>query len=47
MLYSVKNGVIHTYPPSKDCNETYTSKEIVYNMVPSDYKKCKQCFKNQ
>lgn len=42
MLYFVKDGTIHTFPPSANCTAS-REKEQLRDTIPSDVKECPYC----
>lgn len=42
MLYFIKDGTIHTFPPSTNCNAT-REKEQLRDTIPYDVRECPYC----
>ncbi len=44
LLYFLKNNILHLFPPTSSCKETYTG-ELVSNGNLGDNRKCEVCFR--
>ncbi|MBJ6726717.1 hypothetical protein [Geomesophilobacter sediminis] len=42
MLYFIKDGTIHQYPPVWRCSETYEN-QVLRDTIPSDVEECPYC----
>lgn len=42
MLYFIKDGTIHLYPPAKRCEEVYGNQQL-RDTIPDDVEECPYC----